>query len=221
MGSTGREGAAIVDPGPAVDAHLSVLAEAVEGSDQVVVLLTHAHADHAEGAFALAGLLGAEVVGPGGRRELRDGEEIETDAGRLAALSTPGHARRHLCFHLREAEAVFTGDLVLGRGDTTWVGEHPGAVADYLRSLDRLEALRPRTLLPGHGEPLLEPPAAIARFRRHRLRRIAQVRQALASGVEPVPAALAAHVYGELPDELFGMAVKSVQGVLDYLARAE
>ena len=220
--SAGRTaGKAVVDPGPAGDAHLRELARAAEGSDSVVVLLTHAHADHAAGAFALARLLGAEVAGPGGSRELRDGEEFETDAGPLVAIATPGHARQHFCFHLRATDAVFTGDLVLGCGDTTWVGEYPGAVADYLKSLDRLEALRPRTLHPGHGESLSEPTEAIARFRRHRLQRIAQVRRALAAGVGRTPEALAAHVYGWLSDELFGMAVRSVQGALDYLSDAE
>lgn len=211
----------VVDPGPAVDGHLAKLARAAEGSARVVVLLTHAHPDHAAGAFALARLLDAEVAGPGGSRRLRDGEEFETDAGMLAAVATPGHARRHFCFHLRDADAVFTGDLVLGCGETTWVGEYPGAVADYLESLDRLEALQPKTLHPGHGERLSDPAEAIARFRRHRLDRIAQVRQALAAGAGPDPKAVVAHVYGALPEELFEMAVQSVQRALDYLSGAE
>lgn len=217
MGAAPR--AAVIDPGPADETHVAALARAVEGVPEVVVLLTHAHPDHADGATPLSDALeGCRVIGPGGHAPLADGERIETSAGVLAAVSTPGHAKRHFCFHLPAAGAVFSGDLVLGEGDTTWVGEHPGAVADYLASLDRLEALAPRVLYPGHGPPVRRPSEAVARFRRHRLDRIEQVCAALAAGVGPAPEALAAHVYGRLSPELFGMACKTVTSVLDYLS---
>lgn len=211
--------AAVIDPGPDDDAHLAALAGAVAGVPEVVVLLTHAHPDHAGGAATLSDALGGcRVAGPGGRVSLEDGERIETSAGVLAAVSTPGHAKRHFCFRLPSAGAVFSGDLILGEGDTTWVGEHPGAVADYLASLDRVEALAPRILYPGHGPPVRRPSEAVARFRQHRLERIEQVRVALAAGVDPAPEALAAHVYGRLSPELFAMACKTVASVLDYIS---
>lgn len=187
-----------------------------------MILLTHAHADHASGASALARLLGgAKVAGPGGHVPLADGDRVETGAGSLFAVSTPGHARRHFCFHLREAGAVFTGDLLLGEGDTTWIGEYSGAVSDYLESLDRLESLRPRLLCPGHGPPVRRPAEAVSRFRRHRLERIEQVRRALDADAGSTPAELAARVYGPLPAGVFAMACKSVQSILDHLAATE
>ncbi len=239
--------AAVVDPGPAADAHVAALARAAsgprqaagplpspagpaphrpaaaaEGSRQVVILLTHAHADHAAGASALARLLGGvRVIGPGGSAPLADGDVFETSAGALVAVSTPGHAERHFCFHLQGTGVVFTGDLVLGEGDTTWIGEYPGAVSDYLESLNRLEALAPRVLLPGHGGPVYRPAEAVARFRRHRLERIEQVRRALGAGAGADPEGLAARVYGELPEDVFAMACKTVQAILDHIATAE
>jgi len=216
----GERRAAVIDPGPALDSHLGVLAEAVGGADQVVVLVTHAHADHAAGAEELARLTGASVRGPGSGHDLGDGEAIATDGGDLVAVSTPGHARRHFCFHLPDEGAVFTGDLILGEGDTTWVGEYPGGVADYLSSLDRLDALDARVLYPGHGDPLLDPADAIARFRNHRLARIDQVRRALAETGSADLDLLTERVYGELPPEVHDMAASGVGAILDYLASA-
>ncbi|MDE2981767.1 MAG: MBL fold metallo-hydrolase [Gemmatimonadota bacterium] len=216
----GERRAAVIDPGPVLESHLGVLAEAVGDARDIVVLVTHAHADHAAGAEELARLTGAVVRGPGSGHDLRDGEAIATDGGDLFAVWTPGHARRHFCFHLPDEGAVFTGDLILGEGDTTWVGEYPGGVADYLASLDRVDALDARVLYPGHGDPLLDPADAIARFRNHRLARIDQVRHALAETGSADLDLLTERVYGELPSEVHDMAASGVGAILDYLASA-
>src|SRR5688572_16333830 len=59
----GRRRVAIVDPGPALPSHVAAVAAAVEDADEVVLLLTHGHADHAEAAAPLAAKLGAPVRG--------------------------------------------------------------------------------------------------------------------------------------------------------------
>ncbi len=215
----GEHVAAIIDPGPFLDDHLAVLAGAVSDATEVVILLTHAHSDHSAGAQALARRIGAEVVGPGSSREMEDGAVVGTSTGPLVAVATPGHALRHFCFHLPPSGAVFVGDLILGEGDTTWIGEYPGGVADYLRSLDRLESLGASVLYPGHGDPIRNPEEAIRRFRRHRLGRIGEVRRALEAGNSDDPRTLASRVYGPLPAEIFGLAVRSIEGILDYLSR--
>ncbi len=208
--------AAIIDPGPGIPSHLDRLAEAVAGARKVVILLTHAHPDHAAGAPALAAATGARILGPGGEDAITDGQRFETSAGTLAALSTPGHAHLHFCFHLEAARAVFVGDLVLGEGDTTWVGEYPGAVADYLDSLDRLDLLRPRILHTAHGPDITDPATAIARFRNHRLARIDRVRRVLADGVTD-GSEVVARVYGPLTAQVQAMALASVTAIMDYL----
>ena len=209
---------AIIDPGPRVDSHLRQLAAAVDTAESVVVLVTHAHADHAAGAEELGRLIGAEVRGPGEEHDLGDGQAFATDAGSVVAVSTPGHSRQHFCFHLPQRGAVFTGDMILGEGDTTWVGEYPGGVGEYLASLDRLEALEASIFYPGHGDPLPDPAAAIARFRRHRLSRIDQVRRAISDTGSTDVRTLTRHVYGALPPQIFDMAASGVEGILDYLS---
>ena len=216
----GEDPAAIVDPGPVLEAHLSALAGAVSAASQVFILLTHDHPDHAAGAERLAELTGGRIHGPGSAREIADGQAFRTSAGALVALSTPGHARRHFCFHQPGAAAVFVGDLMLGKGNTTWIGEYPGGVADYLQSLDRLEALGARTLYPAHGPPIANAGAAIRRFRRHRLSRIEQVRGALDRG-HADPREITRKVYGPLPPDLQGMAESGVASMLDYLSAEE
>lgn len=214
----GQRWAAVIDPGPRLEGHLHRLATAVDSAESVVVLVTHGHGDHAAGAAELGRRIGATVWGPGEERELEDGRTFATDAGEVVAVSTPGHSRRHFCFHIPVRGAVFTGDMILGEGDTTWVGEYPGGVAEYLASLDRLEALDARILYPGHGKPLRDPAAAIARFRRHRLKRIDQVRRAIPATGGTDVRTLTRHVYGDLPPDTFEMAASGVVAILDYLS---
>lgn len=214
----GGRAAAVIDPGPVLDEHLAALAAGVARAHSAVVLVTHGHGDHAAGAGDLAARIGAEVWGPDAGRDLADGQRFTTDQGELVAVSTPGHSRRHFCFHLAGHGAVFTGDVILGVGDTTWVGEYPGGVADYLASLDRLEALGARVIYPGHGNPLRDPAQAIARFRHHRKARIDQVRRAVAQTGSTHVRTLARHVYGALPRDLFDMAASGVEAILDYLS---
>ena len=216
----GGDPLAIIDPGPRIESHISALADAARQASEVVILLTHAHDDHAAGAARLAHRTGGSVVGPGGDHDLSDGQIIPTGGGDLVAVSTPGHARRHFCFHHPATASIFVGDLILGDGDTTWIGEYPGAVAAYLRSLDRLAALGARTLHPAHGATIHDPAGTISRFRRHRLRRIEQVRQAVATGHAGAPA-IARQVYGPLPPEISAMAEASVDAILDYLSAPE
>lgn len=222
----------MIDPGPASEAHVGALAEALRDADSVVIALTHGHADHSGAAQALADRLGAEIVGACGPAEgeggggaphdlrvrpLRDGEAVGTDAGELIALRTPGHARAHLCFHWREASAVFVGDLLLGRGETTWVGEYPGCVRDYLDSLDRIQGVGAAVLLPAHGPAIADPLERIARFRAHRVARIAAVARALATRPDADVDALLHEIHPSIPPDVAPAARASVAALIAHV----
>lgn len=225
----GKTRIAIVDPGPDDSAGLAALEEAVAGREVAALLLTHAHADHAGNAVAAAERFGVPVsaspatlerLGLAGR-ELTDGATLEIEPGRsVHVLHTPGHSADHVCFLSTPGRRLFTGDLVLGEGSSAIL--HPdGRVADCLASLARLIALRPRTLLPGHGDPV-GPPAAeaerkLVEYRRHRLDRERQVVEALEGGAETVPEVRRA-VYGTLPTGLEWAADASVAAHLAALA---
>jgi glyoxylase-like metal-dependent hydrolase (beta-lactamase superfamily II) len=247
----GRRRVAVVDPGPDEPRHLDALAAEAEGAEEGVILLTHAHPDHAAGAGALSAMSGFPVRsaapigalrgarghthagGPTGE-PLGDGDEIATDEGILRVVATPGHSRDHLAFQLVGEGVVLVGDLLLGQGDTTWVGEYPGCVADYLKSLDRIAALGARRLLPAHGPAIEDPAEAIERFRAHRLARISQVEDELRAmqversgprvkapggdAAERLVARLVDRVYGDvLPPGLRTGAEWSVRAILYHL----
>ena len=84
-----------------------------------------------------------------------------------------------------------------------------GDLAQYIDSLNRIRALKPRRLYPGHG-PLIDQPASlIDEYLRHRTQREAQILEALRNGATS-PEAMAARVYGALPAELAPAAVDTV-----------
>ena len=106
--------------------------------------------------------------------ELGDRDVVRVGTLNVTALYTPGHSADHLSFWLDGDRAAFTGDLILGRG-SSMVTYPEGDVAAYLRSLERLAALKPRMLFPGHWDPVTDAPAKIDEYRTHRLEREAQV----------------------------------------------
>ncbi len=212
---------AVIDPGPDLPEHVRAVVRSVEGADRVRILLTHGHGDHAGALDAvLERLPGVEVMGTGhpSARPLEPGEVVVTDSGSLEALPTPGHTRDHLAFHWTDRNALFAGDLVLGVGDTTWVGEYSGCVADYLESLDRVETLGLSRIHPAHGPDILDPARALEAYRAHRRDRIGQVRRLR----DELPSArfdeLMGAVYGsDVPEGLGGAARASLQALIEYV----
>lgn len=212
---------AVIDPGPDAQAHVRALVVALQGADEVRIVLTHGHADHVAAARPLADALGAEVLGPRlleVDRVLEDGGSVETDQGELVAVHTPGHALEHLCFHWPAARALFAGDVLLGEGDTTWVAEYRGCVADYFDSLERLRGLDLDVIYPTHGPPLEDAAGAIERFEEHRRERVRQVEAALPKLPRFDVDDLMTHVYGDtVPDGLHGAAARSLAALVDYV----
>ena len=153
---------------------------------------------------------------------LVEGASLDTDAGDLVAVHTPGHTPEHLSFHWPSRHALFVGDLFLGVGDTTWVAEYPGCVADYLRSLDRVRQLDLGVMYPTHGPPLEDPEEAIDRFAAHRHSRIEQARRAVREHPGADIEELLDAVYGtELPDALRGAARMSLAALVEYVRDGE
>jgi glyoxylase-like metal-dependent hydrolase (beta-lactamase superfamily II) len=155
----------VVDPGPALPAHLGAVRRAVKGGIEGVVL-THSHADHSEGAP----LLGAPVVLPS------DGETV----GPFTALGTPGHSTDSVCLLL--GRVCFTGDTVLGEG-SVFIAPGEGSLSAYLDSLRRLRALDLEVLCPGHGPYVWDPAAKLDEYIAHRLEREQRLIVALEAGL--------------------------------------
>jgi len=216
----GREGSgagvAVIDPGPPDDAHLAALLAAVEGQSVSHVLVTHTHRDHSPLARPFAAAVGAPVLAARPPAQvvhvsdaldedddhafwpdvvLTGGEVLEGDGWTLEAMATPGHASNHMAFVLREENALFSGDHVMG-WSTTVVAPPDGDMAAYMASLDTIIARGFSILWPTHGAPITEPQPFLQAYRAHRLEREAQVLAELAQGprriADMVPALYAA-----------------------------
>jgi glyoxylase-like metal-dependent hydrolase (beta-lactamase superfamily II) len=211
----GSESAVVVDPGPLTESHLAEVA-ALGPVD--VVLLTHGHADHSEGARRFAELTGVAVraLDPAhrlGEEGLGEGDVVVGGGLEVRVWATPCHTSDSLSFLL--GDAVLTGDTVLGRG-TTVVAHPDGVLGDYLASLRRLRELGERTVLPGHGPELASAGAAAEHYLRHREARLEQVRAAVAAGAA-TPEQVVATVYADVDRALWPAATLSVRAQLAHL----
>jgi glyoxylase-like metal-dependent hydrolase (beta-lactamase superfamily II) len=187
---TPGEAIAVIDPGPDDAAHLDAIERAAQGAIRWI-LLTHTHPDHWPGAPPLATRTGAPILAFDARDglaidgQLADGDRIDIPGAPLTVLHTPGHASNHLCFLLEREQVLFTGDHVM-HGSTVVIFPPDGDVRDYLRELQRLIALAPAQLAPGHGQLFDDPRAAIQTIIDHRLAREAKIAQALREAGGPV-----------------------------------
>ncbi|MEU4336484.1 MBL fold metallo-hydrolase [Micromonospora lupini] len=213
------EPAVVVDPGPADEGHLTAIAA---HGPIGLILITHGHADHTEGAARLSELLGGVHVLAVDPAQAIGGTPL-TDAHLdgfgldVRLLDTPGHTADSVCFLVEHGgeRAVLTGDTILGRG-TTVVAHPDGHLGDYLSSLELLSAYSGIPALPGHGPALADCAAAATFYLAHRRARLDQVRAAVAAGAR-TPAAVVAAVYADVDRSLWWAAEWSVRAQLEYL----
>ena len=242
----GTGAVAVIDPGPALPAHLDALLAALAPGETVShILVTHAHLDHSALAPALAARTGAPVHAfgpatagrsstmtrlaaqlPGGGEGLdhafhpdhilRDGDTLTGRTWSVRALHTPGHLGGHLCFAM--GRLLFSGDHVMG-WSTSIVSPPDGDMADYMVSLARLQAEDWSLLLPGHGPAITDPTARLRTLTRHRHDREAQILAALTqASMALLP--LTKAIYHDTPDTLLPAAQRNVLAhLIDLVAR--
>ena len=128
--------------------------------------------------------------------------------GQLYKMFTPGHASNHMAFVLREENALFSGDHVMGWA-TTVVAPPDGNMRDYMASLDAVIARDFATLWPTHGAPVTQPAPFLAAYRAHRLEREAQVLARLRAGDRSV-AEMVPVLYAAVDQRLWPAASLSV-----------
>jgi len=144
-------------------------------SDIKVVVITHGHPDHLEGAAVFDGYAKVAI----GEKEyawlkkwapswepdllLREGD-LKVGSIALKVIETPGHSPASICLYLPDKKALFTGDVIfrdgLGRTDL------PGGDGQKLKeSIRKLASLEVEYLLPGHGEPVIGSKEVARNFR--------------------------------------------------------
>jgi len=190
------------------------------------LLLTHWHNDHVGGAKEVVEMSESPVeVLKWPRREakepnaldgiavvkLEDAAEVGVEGARLTVLHTPGHTSDHVVLHLKEENAVFTGDCILGEGTAVFESLH-----QYMKSLEVILALKPSRLYPGHGPVVDDPVPKIEFYINHRNER----EQQILSQISQVPCSsmdIVKIVYKDTPEQLHGAANVNVNHHLDKL----
>jgi glyoxylase-like metal-dependent hydrolase (beta-lactamase superfamily II) len=219
----------LVDAGVGHEQHLSELNGQLLANHAILerVVVTHFHADHASGAPAIAAAHAAAVFekfswpDEDARyavswRPLAHGDVISAGAESIVAMHTPGHSPDHLSFWHEPSRTVFSGDLV-HRGASVMIHtSRGGSLADYMASLERLLALRPRALLPAHGPRIDDPRRVLTGHLEHRRMRERQVKAALDRGHDTVQA-IAESIYDGLDPALMPAARENVRAHLDKL----
>jgi glyoxylase-like metal-dependent hydrolase (beta-lactamase superfamily II) len=210
----GRGPAWLVDPGPALDAHVAALGtEITRAGGLGGVALTHDHADHAGAVPAIRALYpDAPIAAARGEVDVRlaDGERF----GPLEALAIPGHAPDHLAFVT--GTAALTGDAVLGEG-SVFIAPDPGALVAYLDGLARLRRRRLDVLCPGHGPPVHDVEAKLDEYIAHRLDRERRLVAALEHGTRSIDGLLD-EAWDDVPAQLRPAATVTLAAHLDKLA---
>ncbi|WP_019956413.1 MBL fold metallo-hydrolase [Yoonia vestfoldensis] len=232
----GRDRLVVIDPGPAIPAHLTAVLQAIGGRVVDHILVTHSHLDHAALAPALAAETGAAVCAYGGAttgrsavlvalvargltgggegidhnfapdRMLADGDVLDGDWGRITAIHTPGHLGNHLCFLW--GDGLFSGDHVMGWASSL-VSPPDGDLTDFMVSCRKLQGVSAGQFYPGHGAPVTDPQARLTWLIAHRLQREAQIIDALTAG-PATPQAVTAQVYPDLSALLAKAAERNV-----------
>lgn len=215
----------LVDPGSPHPEEWVALFHTLDGmvrdGREVIVLLTHHHADHVGAVNAVQERYGVRVLATEETRDLlpkhmvdgviADGHvfDIGTWNGRpwrVEAIETPGHAPGHLAFRDQRWNAILAGDLVSGVSSIV-IDPSEGDMRRYMDSLTRCAAYKPPVVLPGHGPAL--PSHAFTQAFDHRRMREARVLAAL--GQEPrAVEALVPAVYDDTPPEAWGLAERSL-----------
>ncbi|HUH09805.1 MAG TPA: MBL fold metallo-hydrolase, partial [Brevundimonas sp.] len=199
------------------------------------ILVTHTHRDHAPLSRALAEAVGGAPIlaaaphGPTLHASdqmdqasmdedddadfkadviLSDGDRVEGDDWTIEAMATPGHASNHMAFILREENALFSGDHVMG-WSTTVVAPPDGDMTAYMASLDRVLARGFSTIWPTHGPAITQVAPFLKAYRHHRLEREAQIMARLAAGDETI-AQMVPTLYAAVNQRLWPAASLSV-----------
>jgi len=235
---------AVIDPGPDRPEHLEAILAAVAGETVTHILITHHHADHSPLAGALQAATGAPIYGcavDGGPSEddtgdapmeaghdhafapdinLCGGGEVSGPGWTLEAIPTPGHTSNHLCYALREENALFCGDHIMG-WSTTVIIPPDGDMGDYLRSLRLIQDRRFETLWPTHGPPIREVQPFVAAYVAHRQERLDQVLVALRAAPARI-SDLVPRLYADVDPRLWPAASRSMlAAVLHLIAQGQ
>ncbi|HVY89788.1 MAG TPA: MBL fold metallo-hydrolase, partial [Hyphomonadaceae bacterium] len=202
----GKGEVAVIDPGPILEPHFEALKRVLKDEKVTHVFTTHTHADHSPLAHPLARWAGAKVYGrpaphvdasavkldeddeAGFKPDVlvSDGDVFRGPGWTLEAITTPGHMSNHVCYALKEENALFSGDHIMG-WSTTVISPPDGNMAAYFASLEKVRARGFATLWPTHGPPVTDVAPFITAYAAHRRAREEAIVERMRAGDTLIP----------------------------------
>ncbi|NRB17404.1 MAG: MBL fold metallo-hydrolase [Rhodobacteraceae bacterium] len=233
----GETALAVIDPGPALPAHLEAILAAVGAGQHIShIIVTHSHLDHSPLAAALRQSCGAPIYAFGDATAGRSPIMSELAAASMvgggegidkafrpdiivedgALITGDGwtleviHTPGHLGNHIALAwqDACFTADHVMGWASSL-VSPPDGDLSQFMASCHRLRSRPWRVFHPGHGAPVTDPAARLDWLIAHRTAREQAVLVELAKS--PANARdLAEKIYTTTPASLLAAAERNI-----------
>jgi glyoxylase-like metal-dependent hydrolase (beta-lactamase superfamily II) len=140
-------------------------------------------------------------------------------------LHTPGHASMMTCFYQPGTRQLISADMLLAITPTPVIEQPPPgatrrvpALPQYMTSLARVEALAVDDVYPGHGRPMTDHRAVIARQRGRILARRDECLALVREGIDTIPA-LVERMYAHQPRGVRLAGLWMLVGYLDLLAQ--
>ncbi|MFW9867435.1 MAG: MBL fold metallo-hydrolase [Candidatus Thorarchaeota archaeon] len=159
---------------------------------------------------------------------LNNDERIIDDE--LQIIHSPGHSVGHICIYYPKKGIMFSGDHILSK-----ITPHLGTLAipgaeefnkknnfqnileHYLKSLDRIDEMNPRIILPGHEEIIYDPHERITAIKNHHQNRLYEISKIIKNNPLP-PLQIALHHFGDDLDQRNRLlAISETLVHLDYL----
>lgn len=218
---SGDRSALCIDPGPAMRSHIDAILTALQALELrlVGIAVTHGHPDHAPGASVLSDDTGVPVYGHALAEYSRDailadGDVLHFGNAHLRALDTPGHTFDHLCYLFDDEQALFAGDVILGKG-TAVIAPPGGAMRPYQATLMRLakDCSQVLRIYGGHGPPIDDPASTLQEYINHRQLRENQILAALVDEGQTIPQ-LVRRIYVDVDPVLWPAAARQVLAYL-------
>ena len=125
----------------------------------------------------------------------------------------------HMCFALREEQALFAGDHVMAWA-TSVIAPPDGHMGQYFASLRKLLDRNDQVYHPGHGPSKQAPLPLVRGYLAHRKMREAAILQRVQQGARSVTDIVAA-IYADVDPKLHGAAALSTRAHLDHLVEQE
>lgn len=111
--------------------------------------------DEMLGSAAMMGLID-ELEGPWKvDGAIKDGDIVDCGCTEIVVLHTPGHSSGHCSFYFPDQELAFLGDICLSKVGP-WYGNDNASIDDFIDSINRIIALRPRMVTAGHVNRIID-----------------------------------------------------------------